>query len=78
MNHNTIQHKNWFFLFALYIINTSNEDFKFAIKKLVYIYYNKIKVFIIEESLYPIKYFSFSKITIALAYKTIFDCRLNS
>ena len=56
----------------------SNEDFKFAIKKLVHIYYNKIKVFIIEESLYPIKYFSFSKITIALAYKTIFDCRLNS
>jgi hypothetical protein len=61
MNHNTIQHKNWFFLFALYIINTSNEDFKLAIKKLVYIYYNKIKMFVIEESLYLIKYFTFKK-----------------
>lgn len=68
MNHNTIQHKNWFFLFAL-IINMSNDDFKFAIKKLVNIYYNKIKVFIIEESLYPIKYFSFKKSIFSLLTK---------
>lgn len=68
MNRNTIQHKNWFFLFAL-IINTSNDDIKFAIKKIVNIYYNKIKVFIIEESLYPIKYFSFKKSILHLLTK---------
>ena len=34
-----------------YIVNTSNDDFKFAIKKLVHIYYNKIKYIVIEKNL---------------------------
>ncbi len=29
----------------------SNDDFKFAIKKLVHIYYNKIKYIVIEKNL---------------------------
>jgi hypothetical protein len=35
----------------------------------VYIYYNKIKMFVIEESLYLIKYFTFKKSILHLLTK---------
>ena len=41
----------------------SNDDFKFAIKKLVHIYYNKIKYIVIEKNLTTF----FSKINIEFA-----------
>ena len=62
-HHNTIQQKKICFFYIHYIVNMSNDDFKFAIKKLVHIYYNKIKYIVIEKNL---TYF-FSKINIEFA-----------
>ena len=63
-HYNTIQKRICFF-YINYIINLSNNDFKFAIKKLVDIYYNKIKYIGYRKQLSTFNQISFfSKIII--------------